>query len=365
MTPLEAELRQRIKREGPVTVTEFMALALYHPEHGYYMRGTPVGKAGAFITAPEISQVFGELLGLWAAAYWRSMGAPETVQLVELGPGRGTLMADALRAVGQAMPAFGHAAQTHLVETSPVLRAAQATALRDHAPTWHESIDDIPDGPMLLLANEFLDALPVQQFVRANGQLAERMVGLDPATNKLCFAAASSGAGRTLALPNDGPDWNDDAVLEANAAANGWASRVARRLAEQGGAALFIDYGYTEPQTGSTLQAVAAHEKVDPLYRPGEADLTALVNFPKIAFVARQEGAQVYGPRGQGDFLKRLGLEARRDLLLANADEPQTEEIRSACARLIAPDQMGTLFQVLALTGPNDPPPPGFETEDA
>lgn len=360
MTPLEAELRDRIARDGPVTVTEFMALALYHPEHGYYMTGEPVGKAGAFITAPEISQMFGELLGLWAAAQWRAMGAPEPVSLVELGPGRGTLMADALRAINQAMPGVAHALSLHLVETSPVLRTQQASALADHAPAWHDSLETLPDGPMLLLANEFLDALPIQQFIRAEGQLAERVVIVDPATDQLAFAT-----GR--ALPYSAVDPGQDApmILEANPAANGWVSTVARRLAEQGGAALFIDYGYTAPQTGSTLQAVAAHQKVDPLHQPGEADLTALVNFPEIAHVAGQEGATAHGPRGQGAFLRNLGIEARRDMLLANAGESQAGEIQSACARLIDPDQMGTLFQCLGLTGPGAPLPPGFAPEES
>ena len=364
MTPLEAELRERIQRDGPLTVAEFMALALYQPSHGYYMTGAPVGKAGAFITAPEISQVFGELLGLWAAAHWRAMGAPEPVQFVELGPGRGTLMADALRAVAQAMPAFARAADLHLVETSPVLRAEQATALADYSPGWHDGLETVPTGPTLLLANEFLDALPVQQFVRTDGKLADRVVALDPATDRLCFAAATPGTGRTLNFPEADPDRNTFAILEANPVANGWAGRVARRLADHGGAALFVDYGYVQPQTGSTLQAVAAHEQVDPLDRPGEADLTALVNFSEIAFVAAQEGAQVFGPVSQGDFLLRLGIEARRDMLLASAGDRQAEGIRTDCARLIERDQMGTLFQVLALAGPNDPPPPGFEVEE-
>ena len=358
MTPLEAELRERIARDGPVTVAEFMALALYHPEHGYYMRGTPVGAAGAFITAPEISQVFGELLGLWAAAQWRAMGAPDAVQLVELGPGRGTLMADALRAVGRAMPEFEAALSLHLVETSPVLKAEQKTALGAFTPTWHDDIATVPGGPMLLLANEFLDAMPLQQFVREKGALAERVVTVDEG-GALAFAAA----GRSLPFPEDDPDRDRFAILEANPAANGWVSRVARRLAEEGGAALFIDYGYTAPQTGSTLQAVREHRQVDPLQTPGAADLTALVNFPEIAFVAAQEGARVYGPLRQGEFLRRLGIEARRDALLAGADARQADDIRSGCARLIDPDQMGTLFQALAITGPDDPPPPGFDTD--
>jgi NADH dehydrogenase [ubiquinone] 1 alpha subcomplex assembly factor 7 len=358
VTPLEAELRERIARDGPVTVAEFMALALYHPEHGYYMKGQPVGAAGAFITAPEISQVFGELLGLWAAAQWRAMGAPDMVHLVELGPGRGTLMADALRAVSQAMPGFAGALSLHLVETSPVLKAEQKAALGHHAPAWHDDIATVPDGPMLLLANEFLDALPIQQFVREKGALAERVVAVDD-RGALAFAAS----GRSLPFPEDDPDRDSFAIMEANPAANGWVSRVARRLAEQGGAALFIDYGYTAPQTGSTLQAVRDHRKADPLQDPGEADLTALVNFPEIAFVAGQEGAQVYGPHAQGELLRRLGIEARRDMLLAAAAAQQAEDIRSGIARLIDPDQMGTLFQALAVTGPNDPPPPGFETD--
>ena len=294
-----------------------------------------------FTTAPEITQVFGELLGLWAAVVWRSMGAPDPVLLVELGPGRGTLMADALRAVRRTVPDFAAALRLHLVETSPRLRALQAERLDA---TWHDTIDTLPDGPSILLANEFLDALPIRQFVRAEGW-RERHVQDGRATDLPC--------GERL------PDLPEGSVVERCDASLALAAWLGERLRRQGGAALFLDYGPAESAPGDSLQALRDGRPADPLAEPGAADLTAHVDFQR--FAAAATGVAVHGPTPQGMFLARLGLH-RRTAALALGQPPATaRRLRDAANRLAEPDQMGRLFKALALCHPALPPPPGFE----
>lgn len=360
-TPLEEEIRALIAAEGPIPVSRYMALALGHPRHGYYMTRDPLGAAGDFTTAPEISQMFGELIGLWAVALWQQMGAPAPFHLVELGPGRGTLMADALRAA-RLLPAFGDAARLHLVETSPVLRAAQARTLAGCglSPHWHACIADVPEGPAIVLANEFFDALPIDQYVRTATGWHERRVGIgvDGALAFGLHPAPSPVARRLIGahgLPGD--------VFERLEA--GPALVVSRRLAAQGGGALIIDYGHAGG-FGDTLQALEQHAFADPLAHPGDADLTAHVDFRALAAHARGAGLRAFGPLGQGEFLHRLGLAQRAERLKRDATPAVRESIDAAVRRLTDDKAtgMGRLFKVLALVHPDLKAPPALAQEE-
>jgi SAM-dependent MidA family methyltransferase len=297
-----------------------------------------------FTTAPEIAQMFGELLGLWAAVTWRQIGAPARTLLVEAGPGRGTLMADALRAAARAAPDFVAACQVHFIETSPRLRAAQKKLVP--RATWHAALENLPPGPAIVLANEFLDALPIRQFERRGGAWAERHVN----GGQFVLHAADRDVG---AAP-------DGTVIERHDAACNWAACLARRLAAEGGAALILDYGTSTSLPGDTLQALRHGRPADPLAAPGEADLTALVDFQAVAQAATAAGAAAWGPLPQGTFLNRLGLAARTRHLAA-ANPGREAALRDAAARLSAPERMGELFKALAITQPGHAAPPGFE----
>lgn len=359
MTPLEEILARRIRATGPLTLAEFMAEALHHPGAGYYATRDPLGAAGDFVTAPEVSQVFGELLGLWCADAWMAMGGPDPVLLAELGPGRGTLMADALRAL-KVTPAFGRALRLHLIETSPVLRAAQAKTLADAAPTWHEGLDTLPDGPLLLLANEFLDALPIRQFERRATGWHERRVGLAQDGAGLAFALDPQPSAAAGLIPRDVVGAPLGSIAEARPAALGLGATLGARLARAPGYALFIDYGHAPSAPGDTLQAVRGHRRHPVLEAPGSADLTAHVDFAAFAAAAGAAGARAYGPVTQRDLLEALGIHVREQRLLARASPDQASAIRAGIRRLIDPAEMGTLFKVLALAHPALPQPVGF-----
>jgi NADH dehydrogenase [ubiquinone] 1 alpha subcomplex assembly factor 7 len=348
---LARHLARRIEAEGPISLAAFMGEALGHPRFGYYVTRDPLGETGDFTTAPEISQMFGELLGLWCADAWLRMGSPGSVRLIELGPGRGTLMADALRAIGRAMPDFRRVLTVHLVETSPVLRQRQRAALGDE-PSWHDRLEDVPDGPALLLANEFFDALPIHQFQRTAEGWAERLVALDNAAgDEPCFRLV---LGPPMPLEGEAPIGT---VIERSPAGLAVAAAIAGRLARSGGVALIVDYGYAGPATGDTLQAVRRHAFAPVLEAPGEADLTAHVDFTALAGAAR--GVEAYGPVDQGAFLNALGIRERTAVLARRPD--QAEAVDAALHRLTAPEAMGTLFKALALTGPGFGPPAGFD----
>lgn len=358
MTPLLAVLCQRIAKSGPITLADFMAAALGDPQHGYYTTRDPLGRAGDFTTAPEISQMFGELIGLWCADLWqRSYAGPRN--LVEFGPGRGTLMRDAVRAL-TGIPGGTGPAGIHLVEISPALRQIQRQALEGHDVTWHTGLDDLPDGPSLILANEFYDALPTRQFLRGQDGWHERLVGRGEQERSLQFLTGPlldpgpliAPEVLAAALPGD--------IVEHSPARLGHVTALAQRLAAQGGAALIIDYGPTRSTAGDSLQAVRGHEPAAPLAEPGEADLTTHVDFASLAGAARRAGANIYGPVTQRAFLRALGIEIRANALLAAASPAQHRHITTALDRLIAPDQMGTLFKVLAITHPEAPAPAGF-----
>jgi SAM-dependent MidA family methyltransferase len=356
MTPLEREIRSMIETDGPIPVDRYMELCLAHPRHGYYVTRDPFGARGDFVTAPEVSQMFGELIGAWAAAVWQQMGALERVHLIELGPGRGTLMADALRAV-KALPKFHAAVSVHLVEVSPVLREMQEKALANAGVpvAWHQGIEEIPDGPTIAIANEFVDALPISQFIKDRDGWHLRMVGL--VDDKLAFVAAPDPM---LGLVGETGTTPVGTILERRY--DRPISLLSRRIARQGGAALIVDYGHAESGFGDTLQAVREHKFADPLEHPGEADLTAQVDFAAVADWAQRQGATTHGPLSQGEFLRRLGIEARAARLKANATEQQAADIDAALARLTAPDQMGELFKVLAIADPKLGPLSGFDT---
>ncbi len=352
---LTDRLADLIRTAGPISIARYMAEAMGHPKFGYYMNRDPLGQSGDFITAPEVSQMFGELIGLWCATVWRSMGEPSSVALTELGPGRGTLMADALRAAAK-VPGFMEAAQVHLVETSPVLEAKQRSALESHRATWHESFDSVPEGPTLVIANELFDALPIRQFERVRRGWCERLVDLDPAGSRFRLVLASPSSDPVPASLREAPLGS---VCEVSPAALALAGAVAERLSHHGGAALIIDYGAAESAPRETLQSVHGHKSHDVFEAPGTADICAHVDFGQVAAAARDGGGAVYGPIEQGAFLRELGIETRA-AVLSQAGAAQAASVRADLARLTDPAQMGSLFKVLAIAHPDLAPPPGF-----
>ena len=356
MTALAAEIRERIRRDGPINVATYMELCLSHPTHGYYRRGRTIGAAGDFITAPEVSQMFGELIGLWCAAVWQAMSRPERVRLVELGPGRGTLLADALRAA-ETLPPFRDAIEVHLVESSASLRGEQAATLSHARPIWHEHFETVPPGPVLVIANEFFDALPIRQFERIDGAWQERVVTLGPSSDALRFAAAGPASAEAAGLGRAPAG----AIVERAPAREAFAAALAARVEAEGGAALIVDYGHERPGIGDTLQAMKQHRRHGVLDEPGSADLTAHVDFSALAAAARREGAVVFGPLSQGQFLRTLGIDARAARLRQGAGPEQAAEIDAALRRLTGAHGMGALFKVLAMTHAALGAPPGFE----
>lgn len=363
MSRLKAELVRLILDEGPMPVSRYMALCLGHPRHGYYMTRDPFGAAGDFTTAPEISQMFGEMIGLWAGQLWLAMGAPSRFALVELGPGRGTLMADMLRAT-RIVPGFHGAASVHLVETSPALREVQAVTLAGKAePIWHDRVETALDGPVIVVANELLDALPLDQFVMTEAGWRERLVGLD-GEGRLAFGLAREA--RLAPPPQAGVREQVvpvGAVIEQPAAALALVAEVSGHIAGHGGGALFIDYGAMQSGFGDTLQAMRRHGFVDALAQPGEADLTVHVDFARMAQAALGSGAAVQGPVRQADFLLALGLAERAQALCGKATPEQAQAIGAAFDRLTERGEtgMGDLFKVLALSHPALPKLPGFD----
>ncbi len=346
MNELHRVFARLIGATGPISIAHYMA----ESNARYYAARDPLGTDGDFVTAPEISQMFGEIIGLWLADLWQRASAPEGACYVELGPGRGTLARDALRAASRA----GLSPDVHFVETSAALAAIQRAA--HPQAMWHQDLSTLPDDkPLLIVANEFLDALPVRQLVRTASGWRERMVGLAgealvPVVGDRPMDAAVPAA--MMAAP-------DGAILETSPAAATVVQEVAARLAVQGGAALFIDYGYTQAQFGSTLQAVRAHRKVDVFGAPGEADLTAHVDFAALVPVAETQGVRWLGTSPQGAWLQALGIEARAQALARGAPQAETA-IQSAMTRLTETEQMGTLFKVMGLVATAWPDGAGF-----
>ena len=349
VTTLKDRLIAMIRADGPMPVSAYMNTCLHDPKQGYY--ATRPGLGRDFITAPEISQVFGELLGLWAAHEWQVMGTPDPVNLVELGPGRGTLMADALRA-GAALPGFLAAKQLHLVEASPALRTAQAKTLGRHAPQFCNELGDVPPGPALVLGNEYLDCLPARQFVQAGGNWHERVIGLGE-DGELSFGLAADRA-------PDGLATGASVSAEIQPSLELFVDQFQQRL-EQGAPfrALLIDYGPADGVPGDSLRAYKAGEQVHPLAAPGDSDLTVDVDFSRLKRVSEAAGLNVHGPVPQGQFLLALGAEARLNAL-AKAQPDAADALYHAVRRLVDPAEMGTRFNVICLSSPGLPEPAGF-----
>ena len=351
-------LRQEIRLQGPITLARYMALCLSHTDHGYYTKQDPLGRAGHFTTAPEISQMFGELIGLWTGIVWQQMGQPSAVNLVELGPGRGTLMADALRAAPM-VPSFRDAIAVHLVETSPALRAVQGEVLAAYEPVWHDDDSTLPAGPLIIIANEFFDALPIRQFVRRASLWHERLVGLTE-NGQLCFVLSLPQSINPM-VPDSHKNAPDGTIVEVCPAASNIVARIADVVGQYGGGALIIDYGHDGQSAGDTFQAVKDHRFHPPLKTPGEADLSAHVDFGALAIAANSLSTKAYGPLAQGIFLEALGIRERADALMKEADAALRDEIISARARLTGSEEMGALFKVMAIGRSDMPPPPAFE----
>jgi NADH dehydrogenase [ubiquinone] 1 alpha subcomplex assembly factor 7 len=359
VTPLAERLTERIALQGPLTVADYMQACLHDPEYGYYRRQMAIGRSGDFVTAPEISQVFGELIGLWCAIVWQQMGSPGRLRLIELGPGRGTLMRDGLRAA-RLVPEFLAALQVELVETNSALEPLQRATLAgiDAPMAWTSDLAGTED-PVILIANEFLDTLPVAQWVWRDGAWHTRTVGMDGA-RALCFlegdAVPTPLLPAGIGAPRDGDTFESRAPSFAD---------LAGKLARLGStcAALFIDYGHTQPGFGDTLQAIAGHRYADPLQAPGQADITAQVDFAAFAATARASGLSVDGPVPQGEFLGALGAIERASRLMA-MNPGQASQIETSIARLMSPGGMGSRFQAIGVRSENISPLPGLGAVD-
>lgn len=351
MTALLDILAARIAATGPLSLADYMAEALLHPEHGYYTTRDPLGRQGDFITAPEISQMFGELLGLCLAQTWLDQGAPERFALVEPGPGRGTLMADILRAT-RSVPNFHASAEVYFIEASPTLRAEQAKRVPNAH--WIDRVSELADLPIYLVANEFLDALPIRQFVRDGIEWRERMVGMDQ--GNLTFGLSNPAP--ITALAHRLKDTKDGDLVETCPALPAFIGEIGARIEANGGAAIFIDYGDWRSQ-GDTLQALRAHEKANPLAEPGTADLTAHVDFEAVTLAAAP--AKFTRLTSQGVFLERLGITQRAQALAARLSGEALESHIAAHRRLTHPAEMGDLFKVVGLYPSTATPPPGLE----
>jgi SAM-dependent MidA family methyltransferase len=352
LSALHTEVKRLIRTSGPMPVWRYMELCLTHPQHGYYISRDPLGREGDFTTAPEVSQMFGELLGLWAASIWKAIGSPQLFRLIELGPGRGTMMSDALRAL-RVLPPLYQTLSVHMVEINPVLREKQKAALTGvRSISWHESFDEVPEGPCVIFANEYFDVLPIHQMVRRETGWHERVIELDDSEN-FVFGTAPDPTPGFEALPpplvRAAPvgaiyEWRPDAEIMS----------IARRVRDHRGAAIIIDYGHLRSDVGDTFQAIARHSFADPLKAPGLADITAHVDFDALARAAEAVGARAHGPVTQGEFLQRLGIETRALTLMQKASHEVSEDVSNALKRLIGGGRggMGALFKVLAVSDP-------------
>ena len=349
--PLLSIIKRMIKSSGPLSIAQYMQLCHSHPEHGYYATNNPIGSAGDFITAPEISQMFGEMIALWAIGAWQALGKPTQIQIAELGPGRATLMADFLRAA-KSVPEFAIAIKIKLIETSTKLATIQKTKLGDEIDIeWLETVEQLEPKPTLIIANEFLDAIPFRQFVKLQGQWLENCVGLDE-HDDLAFVATHAGLANSI-LPVGYEDERAGSVFETAPAREAIASALSHHIATNRGAALFIDYGHEKSGFGDTFQAVKNHQSVSPLQNPGLCDLTSHVDFEAISKIAQQQHLKSLPVITQSDFLRNLGILQRAGALGASKDEKTQRQIEQDIERLISPDQMGTLFKVLCLTNPD------------
>jgi len=356
MTTLLAEkIKAIILANGPISVTDYFSLCLADPEYGYYRTREPFGRSGDFITAPEISQLFGEMMGIFLVQAWQRHGEPAPVNIAEIGPGRGTMMADILRVVAKLSPALYEAANVHLVETSERLQKVQSQTLVAHKfkISWHDSFDTLPDGFLLLAANELFDAIPIRQFVKTAQGFRERLVGLD-ADGELTFAAGVAGIDPAL-LPLAAASAPPGSIFESAPARDAVMTTLCERIKTSGGTAVIIDYGHIATGLGDTLQAVREHQFDPPLKHPGDADITSHVDFEQLARRAATEGLQINGLTYQGDFLLALGLAERAAALGRDKDTQTQGNIRADAERLAGAGEgkMGELFKVLVVSSPN------------
>lgn len=356
-------LARRILNYGAISLHEFMSEALNHPEYGYYTKSNPIGRSGDFITAPEISQMFGELIGVWCASTWIKIGKPNSFALMELGPGRGTLIVDALRAL-KALPECLKAMELHFVEINPQLKKSQEKLLSDYRVIWHKSLDDIPQKPTIFIANEFFDALPIEQLFFRNKKWYRRKVDLadkkyksEPKFTFTEEVSSLSDLDRQFVVDSK---CLNGSVFEFSPDSRDAITKISKHINYYNGAALIVDYGYHEPNTNSTLQAIQRHRYVDVLNEPGCSDLTAHVDFRALSSVAIINGVSCWGPISQGSFLRRLGIETRSEKLSVSASDATKESIKRAKQRLINEDQMGTLFKVMVLGQKSSYPFSGF-----
>ncbi len=354
-TDLATLIDTQIRAAGPISLSTYMRLCLTHPTLGYYKNADPLGTAGDFITAPEISQIFGELIGLWVAGTWQAMGTPAAIDLVELGPGRGTLMEDAMRVISQ-VPGLPQTIRLNLVETNTALIAEQKKRLQQYNPRWISEISELDDTatPLIIIANEFFDALPIKQIQKAGGNWHERLIGLKSDQRAWGLSPTPLPA---EALPAAIRDAEDGAVWETSLIAREVMGDIAARLASRRGALLAIDYGYATTQTGDTFQAIERHAFADPLAHPGQADLTAHVDFEALAEAATNKGANALPLQTQKGFLEALGI-TQRTQTLQKANPAMHDSLAAATHRLIGEDQMGGLFKCLCVTAPGLKPYP-------
>ncbi|MGE0500112.1 MAG: class I SAM-dependent methyltransferase [Rhizobiaceae bacterium] len=360
MTALKRRIVDLIEALGPIPVSEYMALCLYDPRHGYYSTRDPFGPGGDFVTAPEISQMFGELVGIWIADVWREARCPLPATVAEIGPGRGTLMRDMVRTLARIAPGLRAQADLRLVEVSDRLRLVQAKTLEGSGGPfeWHGNVDDMINQPLFIVGNEIFDALPVRQYVKTAQGWRERVVTL-AGDDVLAFGAGAGSLEPSL-LPSGAPDAPDGAVFEVSPVRSALMTRIAARIARDGGAGLFFDYGHLASGLGDTLQALRRHRPDDPLAHPGESDLTSHVDFDALADAAHAEGLNVHIAT-QGDFLLAMGLLERAGSLGAERSEAERNQLRIDVERLAGSDQMGSLFKVLAVASPGLALP-GFAT---
>jgi NADH dehydrogenase [ubiquinone] 1 alpha subcomplex assembly factor 7 len=357
--PLVPILTQRIQAMGALTLADYMTLCLQHPEHGYYRMQPPIGAQGDFITAPEISQMFGELIGLWCVDVWDKMGRPSPFILLEPGPGRGTLMADALRAA-KLCPDFLAAMRLYLLDSNALLRQQQAEKLAAYHPHWIDRLADLPPLPLILIANEFLDALPIRQFERTPKGWAERCVTLDAKTGQLVLTLAPPSPEIAYLIPDLLQSAPVGSITERSPAISLFLQDVTHHLSKLGGTALMIDYGYIGPATKDSFRAFSQHKLCSPFADPGLADLTADVDFSLLGDAATITGIQSAPPVCQRDFLRALGIEARAHRLMTQ-NPAESDRITAALHRLLDPSEMGTRFLVGCLSSPSLPPLAGFD----
>lgn len=357
---LEQKIHHHIQQHGPMTVHRYMKMALSDPDYGYYTRARPIGKEGDFITAPEISQIFGELIGTWFLSCWEIIGYPKDFTLAELGPGKGTLMNDFLR-VTQKIPSFHDAASLRMIEISETLRTAQQNALSSYSinRSWHNNLFPLPQKPLLLVANEFFDALPIHQLQLTTQGWRERMVDLDK-HQKLTFTLSDRETPHCALAPKNTRDIDIGAIYEISPEGTNIMAQIADHIAHYGGIALIIDYGYYTQTYKDTLQSVKNHRYHDILTSPGTADLTMLVDFEKLAVTAREHNTQVYYNTTQGDFLRNMGIDLRLAMLGRRGTTEQQQQLSQAVHRLTSKDEMGTLFKCMAVSSSTTPPLFGF-----